>query len=318
MGGFGSIPVDQQRTDRQERDLRTIAEDGSTPHPRAMDTQVPSKKDKKACQSAATEGQRKTPPEQMPGFAYVNWVVGKIAAAAAAAAKPKGKRRRYDNDDKMGEWVREWDRIKNLPNPPSKTAFAKSKGLPPDTFQKYAHNDPAKRRKLGGGPGRKIAPVEKSSILLSTNPTNTMEAQAQTLHSYNLRRRALVCPNVGQRSHAIKQIKPDYHGRVAKSFNIKNFIQDHEDKEVMEDCVEMIFDDLFLHASHHPAHKGKGISLSADSPYNNPPTVSTHRRSYFRNNFGKDGDMPVHDSNTVLRATYGTGSGIQTHGTPVG
>ena len=138
MGGFGSIPVDQQRTDRQERDLRTIAEDGSTPHPRDMDTQVPSKKDKKACQSAATEGQRKTPPEQMPGFAYVNWVMGKIAAAAAAAAKPKGKRRRYDNDDKMGEWVRSGtgSRIYQTHHPkqhlPSQRAFllTPSKSMP--------------------------------------------------------------------------------------------------------------------------------------------------------------------------------------------
>ena len=54
----------------------------------------------------------------------------------------------------MGEAVGEWDRIKILPNRPTKKAFAKSRGINPHSFQKYAHNDLSKRRTIGSKAGK--------------------------------------------------------------------------------------------------------------------------------------------------------------------
>ena len=54
----------------------------------------------------------------------------------------------------MGEAVKEWDIFKNSVVAPSKKYFALSKGIMPSTFQKYAHNDARKRRKIGGRVGK--------------------------------------------------------------------------------------------------------------------------------------------------------------------
>ena len=84
--------------------------------------------------------------------------VAKITAASTATAtstvKPKARRACHGNDNKMGEAVEEWDRIKNLPNAPKKKQFANSRGINPATFQKYAHNDLVKRRVVGSKIGR--------------------------------------------------------------------------------------------------------------------------------------------------------------------
>ena len=46
------------------------------------------------------------------------------------------------------------DRIKIFPNPPKKKGFAKSRGINPHSFQKYAHNDLSKRRTIGSKAGK--------------------------------------------------------------------------------------------------------------------------------------------------------------------
>ena len=101
--------------------------------------------------------------------------------------------------------------------------------------------------------------------------------------------------------------------RDPKSFIVTGFM---EEQKELDGSVETIFDNLFIPASHGPATGGPGISLSMDSPRGNKPKLNIDRASYCRNNFGKD-VMPTNKANTVRRATYGTGSGIRTHGTPL-
>ena len=132
----------------------------------AVDKRVRSKKKRKASLLATRdgggEGQLKSPPESLQLVTLSTQsaasVAAKIAAAnglpAASTAKPKAKRKCHGNDDKMGEAVGEWDRIKILPNRPTKKAFAKSRGINPHSFQKYAHNDLSKRRTSGSKAGR--------------------------------------------------------------------------------------------------------------------------------------------------------------------
>ena len=77
-----------------------------------------------------------------------------------------------------------------------------------------------------------------------------------------------------------------------------------------------IFDSILLPGSHGPSEGGDGISLTSDSPRGNKPTINVNRKSYIRQNFGKQTKC-THDPLTECRATYGTGSGMRTHGTPL-
>ena len=109
------------------------------------------------------------------------------------------------------------------------------------------------------------------------------------------------------------QFPPLSNNRDPKSFVMDGFMGQHE----LGGCIVKIFDNLFLHPSHGPATAGHGISLCCDSPRGNKPTLNIDRVSYFQNRFGKD-VMPTNKPNTVRRATYGTGSGIGSYGTPLG
>lgn len=102
------------------------------------------------------------------------------------------------------------------------------------------------------------------------------------------------------------------NGQV-KSVVFPDFLAMYPD---LRDATITIFDSLFLNPSHGPAISGEGISLSVDSIYGSKPTLNIHRRgSYLRQNFGIiDHTKRTGKSETVYRHTYGTGSGIVTHG----
>ena len=77
-------------------------------------------------------------------------VATKTSTVAVSAPPPtKNKRTNYSVNGAMANAVEEWFRIKDAPNAPSKAAFARQKQLKPDTFKKYVHDVPEKRRKLG-------------------------------------------------------------------------------------------------------------------------------------------------------------------------
>ena len=77
-------------------------------------------------------------------------------------------------------------------------------------------------------------------------------------------------------------------------------------------------DDLFLNESKLPSSPGPGISLTVEAAYGNTPTLNVHRKtSYFRQNYGRDNIIiPTNNNGTTHRFTYGTGSGLVTHGIP--
>ncbi len=77
-------------------------------------------------------------------------VAAKTSTVAVSAPPPtKNKRTNHAVNGAMAKAVEEWFRIKDAPNAPSKAAFARQKQVKPDTFKKYVHDVPDKRRKLG-------------------------------------------------------------------------------------------------------------------------------------------------------------------------
>ena len=97
-----------------------------------------------------------------------------------------------------------------------------------------------------------------------------------------------------------------------------SYVDEHflMENDHLEARLWQIIDDLYTSPSRGPSQPGKGIALCADSVRGNPPTINVERRSYVRQNFGMD-VLPTHNHLTTMRATYGTGSGIRTHGTPL-
>ena len=94
-------------------------------------------------------------------------VATKTSTVAVSAPPPtKNKRTNHTVNDAMANAVEEWFRIKDAPNAPSKAAFARQKQLKPDTFKKYVHDDPDKRRKLGRHAGRPSLLSEGNSQFL--------------------------------------------------------------------------------------------------------------------------------------------------------
>ena len=81
-----------------------------------------------------------------------------------------------------------------------------------------------------------------------------------------------------------------------------------------------ILDDFLLNKGRAPSDVGNGVVVTADSLYCTKfATINVKRRSYLRNNFGKDSPKTsLHDvtAGHVHRSAYGTGSGNQTHGIP--
>ena len=77
-----------------------------------------------------------------------------------------------------------------------------------------------------------------------------------------------------------------------------------------------ICDDLFLHPSHQPNLDRKGVSLSADSPYNQNVSINIQRCAYLRQHFGMNYKSSNPAADVRNRFTYGTGDGTKTVGTP--
>ena len=97
-----------------------------------------------------------------------------------------------------------------------------------------------------------------------------------------------------------------------KSFIVPNFLQNHPG---IEGAVKRVLDKLLLNESHHPSEPGPGVAVTAEACYGNAPKVSLLGTTYLKQNFGKN-MKPTHKHNVVERATYGTGSGLVTHGIP--
>ena len=108
-----------------------------------------------------------------------------VAAACTAASKAtalsqqnktqnnaggeKRKRINWSTSDVMKDAVEEWDRVKGTEGALKMKEFAITKSIPYNTFQKYVHSDPSKRRKVGTSCGVKsIVPLETSEFLIQT------------------------------------------------------------------------------------------------------------------------------------------------------
>ena len=103
---------------------------------------------------------------------------------------------------------------------------------------------------------------------------------------------------------------------MVKSKLHPDFLNDNPE---LKPLIEKILNDLFLTPSHAPWEGGKGVVLTADAPYvPETVTINVHRKSYLRNNFGRDSKSKqgVSIPGAVQRFAYGTGCGRTTHGIP--
>jgi len=91
-----------------------------------------------------------------------------------------------------------------------------------------------------------------------------------------------------------------------------NYIQNNP---CLHDSVRSVQDYLYSHPTHHPQEPGPGIALSADSAYGNPVRISSTAKPYLRQYFGRQ-VLPTHNSDEVIVASYASGSGKSSTGTP--
>ena len=124
----------------------------------------------------------------------------------------------------------------------------------------------------------------------------------------NISQQKLSIDCISKRFEVIKEQGPT-------SYVYGEFLQQHTNLQCK---LWRILDDLYTNPSRSPNAPGKGIALTADSVFGNNPQINIHRLSYVRQNFGRNKITSSHNKDTVMRATYGTGSGLNTHGTPVG
>ena len=103
-------------------------------------------------------------------------------------------------------------------------------------------------------------------------------------------------------------------GRRIQSFIFDEFLHQNPGLDAM---IVKFLGDLFKNEFRYPWSPGMGIVITLDKPYNKNPQVNVHRPSYIRQNFSREPDgLETDDPETVLRFTYGTGSGKTTHGIP--
>ena len=91
------------------------------------------------------------------------------------------------------------------------------------------------------------------------------------------------------------------------------------DNPALTPLLTKIMDKLLLSESRAPLEGGEGVAVTADSPYDpNRVTINVERRTYLRNNFGRDGESQSDGSivGAVHCCAYGTGCGRTTHGIP--
>ncbi|KAL9181226.1 hypothetical protein ACHAXT_010031 [Thalassiosira profunda] len=106
----------------------------------------------------------------------------------------------------------------------------------------------------------------------------------------------------------------DFDGQL-KSHVWKDWLSDFTQLNVP---LERIFDGMFLHGVRGPSEQGPGFPVTADNSIGTTyPLLSLERPAYLRMNLGQDDpSKKTNNPETTYRATYGTGSGIRTHGIP--
>jgi hypothetical protein len=98
---------------------------------------------------------------------------------AASSPHPCTDWSKASNLKKTDESVEDWHKLRSTEGAPlskSKAEFAKSRGIPSGTFQKYAHNDPAKCRKIGSKMGRNksVDPKKKPTTKAAKKKKNQL------------------------------------------------------------------------------------------------------------------------------------------------
>ena len=87
-------------------------------------------------------------------------------------------------------------------------------------------------------------------------------------------------------------------------------------------AVEEVLDHIFLHPSRSPNDpRDNGVVLTADRPrFNKNPLLNIEKPTYLRQSFAKSVKLSDEHKSIELKTrkctTYGTGSGLRTHGTP--
>ena len=95
------------------------------------------------------------------------------------------------------------------------------------------------------------------------------------------------------------------------------FTQFLERNSGLNEQIIKFLDELYLNEFREPWTPGGGICASIDSAYNKNHQANVHRPTYLRQNFSREHpSIETGDESTVYRSTYGTGSGLSTHGIP--
>ena len=103
-------------------------------------------------------------------------------------------------------------------------------------------------------------------------------------------------------------------GRRIQSFIFEEFLHQNPGLDAM---IVKFLGDLFENEFRYPWSPGMGIVITLDKPYNKNPQVNVHRPSYILQYFSREPERSETDKpETVLRFTYGTGSGKTTKGIP--
>ena len=106
----------------------------------------------------------------------------------------------------------------------------------------------------------------------------------------------------------------DDNAPVFGSYLVEDFLEQHEYLNIKS---IKFFDELYLGELREPWTPGEGLCGSADAAYNKNHQMNFHRPAYLRQNYSRtDTSKKTGNTNTVHRWTYGTGSGITTHGIP--
>jgi len=129
-------------------------------------------------------------------------------------------------------------------------------------------------------------------------------------------------------SKAYRAAEDDEVKSIARSwFNLKNsnfpifgsIVFDHflEQNQWLNSKIIEFLDELYLSEFREPWTPGPGICGSVDAPYNTNHQMNIHRHSYLLQNYSReDTTIITAGDTTVYRWTYGTGSGLITHGIP--
>ena len=99
-----------------------------------------------------------------------------------------------------------------------------------------------------------------------------------------------------------------------KSFIFPDFLKSSPglDKEIVK-----FFDGLYSKGFQRPGSCGQKTVVAIEAPYSTNPQATVDRQGYMRQNFSTDNETKqTNNEATVFRHSYGTGSGLITHGIP--